>query len=172
MKDIEDCNEKLKGTFMANPLVRKPGGCRAAAKQAGQCFFVVHRPFVVLLRQAMEEGLFDEPKDEKNANAKRSLVHLVYEFRKIDGLLKTYSDGKPDFPYVASALNLIKEGSEFFHRVGQAAELIIHEYETLGGKLLELIEKKESDEAQCLAGRVYLSMTRRIMKVITVLRAR
>lgn len=182
MQDIQDCEEKLANAFKATAGAHKQrfygipnlpgrGVCGAVEKQAGQCFFVIHRPFVVMLRQAMDEGLFDEPKpDDKQVHPKRSLVRLIRDMKRIQMFLGKYSDGKPDFPYVSTALGLVKEGSEFFHRVGKAAELVIHDYITLGHKLLEHIKEKEVEKAQCLAGRIYLSTARRILKVMAVLK--
>jgi len=176
MQDIEDCSKKLENAFRAEAGAhkrRRPGRkvCGAVEKQAGQCFFVLHRPFVVMLRQALNEGLFDEPKtDDKHGESKRGLVKLVRDLKRIKAFLGKYSDGKPDFPYVSTALGLVKEGSEFIMRVEKAAGLVIHDYITLGHKLLEHIKDREVEKAQCLAGRIYLSTFRRVLKVLAVLK--
>lgn len=85
-----DCKKKLQKAF------DKKLSQREIEKQAGQCFFVIHRPFVVLLRQALDKGLFDKAKDNKPTETKRGIVELVDDLRKIQFIWGNFSDGKPD----------------------------------------------------------------------------
>ena len=48
-------------------------------------------------RKFVSSGLFDEVKDVKeDIKAKRGIVELVHDLRKIQFLLGKFSDGKPD----------------------------------------------------------------------------